>query len=89
MVGGEGLDLGDGQVDGAGGGDSRQGATTPITAGVGGRVGNLDRQRRGTTQMSRAAIEGDRARTRPLRHTRVPRDAKPGAGRLPVGGRQL
>ena len=51
VVGGEGLDLGDGEVDGAGGGDGRQGAATPITTGVGGRVGDLDRERRGTTQV--------------------------------------
>ena len=51
MVGGEGLDLGDGQVDGAGGGDSRQGAAVTVGGGVGGRVGDLDRQRRATTQV--------------------------------------
>ena len=57
-VGGEGLDLGDGEVDGAGGGDGRQGAATPITTGAGGRVGDLDLERRGTTQVGRAAVEG-------------------------------
>ena len=76
VVGGEGLDLGDGQVDGAGGGDGRQGAATPITTGVGGRVGDLDGQRRGTTQVGRAAVEGDRAGTRPLRHPLVPGDTE-------------
>ena len=49
VVGGQGLDLGDGEVDGAGGGDGRQGAAAPITTGVGGRVGDLDRQRRAAT----------------------------------------
>jgi len=68
-IGGEGLDLGDRQVDGAGSGDSRQSATTPITTGVGGRISDLDRQRRGATQMSRAAIEGDGAGAGPLRHS--------------------
>ena len=64
VVGGEGLDLGDRQVDGAGGGDSRQSATVAISGGVGGRISDLDRQRRSTTQVSAGAIERDRARTR-------------------------
>ena len=51
VVGGEGLDLGDGEVDGAGGGDGRQGAAVAVGGGVGGRVGDLDRQRRATTQV--------------------------------------
>ena len=88
VVGGQGLDLGDGEVDG-GGGDGRQGAATPITTGVGGRVGDLNRQRRGTTQVGRAAVEGDRAGARALRHAGVPGNTEPGAGGLPVGGRQL
>ena len=58
VVGGQGLDLGDGEVDGAGGGDGRQGAATPITTGVGGRVGDLDRERCGAAQVGRAAVEG-------------------------------
>ena len=86
MAGGQGLDLRDGEVDGAGGGDGRQGAATPITTGVGGRVGDLDRQRRGTTQVSAGPVEGDRAGTRPLRHAGVPGDTESGAGGLPVGG---
>ena len=89
VVGGQGLDLGDGEVDGAGGGDGRQGAATPITTGAGGRVGDLDRERRGTTQVGRAAVEGDRAGARALRHPLVPGNTEPGAGGLPVGGRQL
>lgn len=86
MVGGEGLYLGDGEVDGAGSGNSRQSATVTISGGVGGRVGNLDRQRRGTAQVSAGAVEGDRAGTRPLGHAGVPGDAEAGAGGLAVGG---
>ena len=82
MVGGEGLDLGDGEVDGAGGGDSGQGAATPIITGVGGRVGNLDRERRCTTQVSAGAVEGDRAGARALGHTGVPGNT--GSSRLRV-----
>ena len=60
-VGGQGLDLGDWQVNGAGGGDRRQGPTGAVTTGVRGRVGHLDRQRRRTTQMRTGPVEGDRA----------------------------
>ena len=40
VVGGEGLDLGDGEVDGAGGGESRQGAVGAVAARVGHAVGH-------------------------------------------------
>ena len=36
VVGGEGLDFGDGEVDGVGGGDGRQGAAVAVGGGVGG-----------------------------------------------------
>ena len=60
-VGGQGLNLGDRQVNGAGGGDRRQGPAVSVGSGVGGRVGHLDRQRRRTTQMRTGPVEGDRA----------------------------
>lgn len=44
-VGGEGLDLGDRQVDGVGGGDCGQVAAGAVGGGVGGRVGHGHRQR--------------------------------------------
>ena len=65
-VGGQGLDLGDWQVNGAGGGDRRQGPTGAVTTGVRGRVGHLDRQRRRTTQMRTGPVEGDRAECQAL-----------------------
>ena len=39
-VGGQGLDLGDGEVDGAGGGEPWQGAVGAVAAGVGHAVGH-------------------------------------------------
>ena len=88
-VGGQGLDLGDWQVNGAGGGDRRQGPAVSVGSGVGGRVGHLDRQRRRTTQMRTGPVEGDRARTLPLRHTGVPGNTEPLTRRPPIRSRQL
>ena len=51
MVGGQGLDLGDGEVGGAGGGDGRQGAVGAVAAGVGHAVGHGYRQWCGAAQV--------------------------------------
>lgn len=87
-AGGQGLHLSNRQVHRARR-QPRQGPADTIRPRIRHALGHRYRQRYRTTGVRTGPAEGDRARTRPLRHPRVPHHPKPLTRRPPIRSRQL
>ena len=87
-AGGQGLHLSNRQVHRARR-QPRQGPADSIRPRIRHALGHRYRQRYRTTGVRTGPAEGDRARTRPLRHPRVPHHPKPLTRRPPIRSRQL